>query len=462
MKINTEDTIAAISTPLGDGGIGIVRISGRQALKIADKIFVNKKKIKPSRCAPFTMHYGHVVDLKKTVIDEVILAVMRAPHTYTRENIVEINCHGGIIPLRRILDLVLGLEVRLAQPGEFTQRAFLNGRIDLAQAEAVLNIVNAKTDTALNSAMHQLQGMLSHRINALRDSLIEIVAPLEATIDFPEEEINSAARKKYVKALQAVAKQIKTLIDSADKGIMLQNGISVVLAGAPNVGKSSIMNEFVEYERVIVTHISGTTRDVVEEVVNIYGVPVRLADTAGVMKSACVITQKSVDRSLIFLDKADLVLFVLDASRKINESDLRVAKQLKNKNVLIAVNKVDLKQKINIAAVNKLLPKASVIKISALRKSGIEKLKQQIVKLFFQGKVVKNDELLINNLRHKQVLEECYKNIMNAINIGLSNTYDECLVFEIKQVLSHLGEITGDNLSEDILDAIFSRFCIGK
>ncbi|MFH2137968.1 MAG: tRNA uridine-5-carboxymethylaminomethyl(34) synthesis GTPase MnmE [Candidatus Omnitrophota bacterium] len=461
MKLNTEDTIAAISTPLGEGGIGMVRISGTEAIKIADKIFVGKNKVKLSQCPGFTVHYGIITD-KGAVIDEVIVTIMRAPRTYTKENIIEINCHGGIVTLRKILDLVVACGVRLAGPGEFTQRAFLNGRIDLTQAEAVLNVVNAKTDAALGAAMSQLQGALSERINSLRQELINIVSPLEASIDFPDEQISAKGRRNFVKALENIAKELKKLIDSAEKGIMLSDGISVVLAGAPNVGKSSIMNEFMQYERVIVTHISGTTRDVVEELININGLPVRLADTAGVMESACVITQKSVYKSLVFLDKADLVLFVLDASRKVQSSDIRVAKQLKNKKVLIAVNKIDLVQKLDYGAIKKILPQAAVVKISALKKNGIEKLKKNIAKLFFRGEIVKNDELLINDLRHKQILQRAYENINNAIKIGNTDSYDECLVFEIKQVLYCLGEIVGEDLSEDILDNIFSRFCVGK
>ena len=460
---DVEDTIAAIATPLGEGGIGIIRLSGAGALNIADKIFIGKHK--PSHRKTFMAHYGFIGDNhknKKMVIDEVILTVMRAPATYTKEDIVEINCHGGIVSLRKILELVIANGARQAQPGEFTQRAFLNGRIDLAQAEAVLNIVNAKTDIALSCAMGQLQGVLSQRVNKLREELISIIAPLEAAIDFPDEQITISARKKYSKMLKTAANDIKKLIDVSDRGIMLQNGIRVVLAGAPNVGKSSIMNEFVEYERVIVTHISGTTRDVVEEIINVCGLAVRLADTAGVMDSDCVITRKSVDQSLIFLDKADLVLFVLDSSRKINSEDMRVARQLRGKKVIIIKNKTDLLDRIDVTGVKKILPKSPVIKISALQKKGIESLKKHIVKMFFHGEVVKSDGLLINNLRHKQILQQCYESLINAIKISKSEAYDECLIFEIRQALLFLGEIVGEDLNEDILNNIFSKFCIGK
>ncbi len=473
IDITTEDTIAAISTPWGEGGIGIVRLSGKNAMKIADRVFVGKNGAKPSQFPSFTVHYGFIVAgrqdrqgrvsrRKQKVIDEVILTVMHSPYTYTKEDVVEINCHGGIVCFKKILQLVIDYGARLAYPGEFTQRAFLNGRIDLAQAEAVLNVVKSKTDLALSSAMNQLQGALSGRIDRLKNILIEIVAPLEAAIDFPDEEIDERPKKALSRALKTLSNDIKSLIDSADNGIMLQNGISVAFAGSPNVGKSSLMNRFVDYERVIVTHISGTTRDVVEEVVNIDGLPIRIADTAGIIDSKCLIAKKSVDKSLAFLNKADLVLFVLDASQKISKADSGVARQLKNKKVLIVINKIDLARKITLASIKKIMPKIPIVEISALKGFGIEKLKKEIVRLFFHGEIPKNDEFLVINIRHKQILENCRQNILKAIEIASTNGYDECLVFEIRQALYGLGEIVGENLDEHILNNIFSRFCIGK
>ncbi|MFH1460649.1 MAG: tRNA uridine-5-carboxymethylaminomethyl(34) synthesis GTPase MnmE [Candidatus Omnitrophota bacterium] len=310
--IYAKDTIAAVATAWGEGGIGIIRLSGPKAISIVDKIFIAKNKKKLNIAPSFTLHYGFIQDKQKSavkknkynkkteIIDEVIVSLMRSPYTYTREDVLEINSHGGIVAVKKILNLVLKQGARLANPGEFTQRAFLNGRIDLIQAEAVLNIVNAKTEAALAPAMAQLQGVLSAKINILKNSLIEIIAPLEAEIDFPDESVDRVFRRRLAKKLKLTLSQIKIILNDADKGIMLQNGISMVLAGAANVGKSSLMNAFVDYERVIVTHISGTTRDVVEELINIKGVPVKIADTAGIMNSSCVITKESVSRSLIF------------------------------------------------------------------------------------------------------------------------------------------------------------------
>jgi len=471
VKLNRKDTIAAISTPFGESGIGIVRLSGSNALRIGDKIFVGKNGLRLPQFPTYTLHHGFVVDKRyinlkgkcnKKIVDEVLVSVMRSPHTYTREDIVEINCHGGIIPLKKTLELVLDLGARLAVPGEFTQRAFCNGRIDLAQAEAVLNVVNAKTEAALGAAINQLQGMLSKQINELKTMLIEIMAPLEAAIDFPDEEIDTPSIKKSIKALQTLAQCIKDLIDTADRGIMIQNGISVVLAGCTNVGKSSLMNRFLDYDRVIVTPISGTTRDVVEEVINIDGLPVRIADTAGIIDSKCLIAKKSVDRSLAFLNKSDLVVLILDASRKINRFDVDLAKKLKNKNVLIVVNKSDLPQKIKLDSINKILSKAPSVKISALTGKGVNQLKKRIVKMFFKAEIPKNDELLISNIRHKQALQSCYQSIINAIGVATSGGFDECFIFELRQALCELDNIVGQNLDEDILDNIFSRFCIGK
>ncbi|MCG2711121.1 MAG: tRNA uridine-5-carboxymethylaminomethyl(34) synthesis GTPase MnmE [Candidatus Omnitrophica bacterium] len=470
MQINLKDTIAAISTPLGIGGIGIIRLSGKNALKIGDKVFRSKNGRKISKAAGFTVHYGHIVErstiklknAKTKVIDEALVTVMRAPRTYTKEDVLEINCHGGIVPSKKILELVINNGARLAAPGEFTQRAFLNGRIDLLQAEATLNIINAKTEAAFSPAVYQLEGRLSSIINKMREDLIEFIAPLEAAIDFPDESISSAPGLKLGAVLRKIAGDLKRFIDSADKGIMLQNGISIVLAGAANVGKSSIMNALVEYERVIVTNISGTTRDVVQELININGMPVRIADTAGIMDSSCVITQESVTRSLAFFEKADLVLFVLDAARKINKMDMDVARKLKNKKVVIVINKSDLKNRIDIPGIAKMFPRAPRVKISALKKQGLPSLEKKITEQFFKGAIIPEDELMVSNLRQKKCLEECYGFINNAISIISDKGFEECLIFEIRQALNSLKVLIGENINEDILDNIFNRFCIGK
>jgi tRNA modification GTPase len=470
--IDNSDTIVAISTPLGQGGIGIVRLSGNKAFKIGDRIFRGRnagKKV--SQLPGFSAHYGHIFSnpglkskkqTRQEIIDEVIITVMRAPLTYTKEDVLEINCHGSIVALRKILELCIAHGARLAQPGEFTQRAFQNGRIDLIQAEAVLNVINAKTDLALEPAIYQLQGKLSGLIKNLMTELVEIVAPIEASIDFPDDSIKRMSKQNMLKSLNAVSMQIKRLIDGADKGIMLANGLNIALAGAANVGKSSIMNALLEYERVIVTNISGTTRDVVEEVLNIQGVAVKLSDTAGIMDSACVITQESMNRSLACLEKSDLVLFVLDGSRKIQKTDLAVAKKLQGKKIIIVVNKNDLAEKIDISLVKKIMPKSLIVKISALKKQGLKSLENGIINMFFKGEISGNDEFVISNLRQKEALEHCYKNVQSALGVVTEKGYEECFVFEIRQALDFLGQVAGDNITEDILNKIFSRFCIGK
>jgi tRNA modification GTPase len=469
--IKNNDTIAAISTPLGQGGIGIVRLSGKLAFKIGDRIFKSKSKNKKvTRLPGFTMHYGFIIDKgslkkdrkKQMIVDEVILSVMRAPYTYTKEDVLEISCHGGIATLRNILELCIKSGARLAQPGEFTQRAFENGRIDLVQAEAVLNVINAKTDRALEPAIDQLQGRLSIHIKNLSAKLIELVAPIEASIDFPDDTIVRIDKKIMLKRLGYLAAEVKKLIDTADKGIMLANGINIVIAGAANVGKSSIMNALLEYERVIVTNISGTTRDVVEEVLNIQGVPVKISDTAGIMDTSCVITKESMNRSLACLQRADLVLWVLDGSRKPKKADIEAAEKIKDKKVIVVINKNDLAQKITAGDLKKILPAWPKVRISALKKHGLKQLEKTVMKMFFQGKISKEEDFLISNIRQKNALAEAYNSINKAINAVKDNAFEECFVFEMKQALESLGEVIGDNVNEEILDNIFSRFCIGK
>ena len=343
--INLNDTIAAISTPIGEGGIGIVRLSGQEALTIADKIFTSKDKIKPSVFLTFSTHYGWVKSDSK-IIDEAILTVMRSPRSYTKEDIVEINCHGGIVALRAVLDLVLACGARLALPGEFTKRAFLNGRIDLAQAEAVIDIIRAKTDSALKVSVEQLKGCLSKEINKIRSTLISLLAVLEANIDFPEEEISPANLEQTKIKLTQVDGALKGILESSRQGRVLREGIHVVICGRPNVGKSSLLNALLKQERSIVTPVAGTTRDTIEEVIDIKGIPVRIVDTAGILEPRDLVEKKAVLRSKKQIDLADLVLLMFDASRKLGKDDQRLINRLKKKHVIAIINKIDLKEKI--------------------------------------------------------------------------------------------------------------------
>ena len=355
-NIGLDDTIAAISTPIGEGGIGIVRLSGRDSLKFADKIFISKDGKKPSGFKTYTVHYGHIVEKSKgksqkaKVIDEVILTVMRAPRSYTKEDVVEINCHSGIAPLKKILDLCLINGARLAEPGEFTKRAFLNGRIDILQAEAVLDIIKAKTELSLRSALNNLEGLFSKKINEIREKLIDIYARMEASIDFSEEDLRGVRKENIFKKLKMIKNEVEKLVSDSNQGRILRQGIKTVICGSPNVGKSSLMNAILKESRSIVTPIPGTTRDTIEEIVNINGIPVMLVDTAGITDTDHLVEKEGIRRSRIYLENADLVLLVLDWSRRLNKDDLAIIKKIRdnNKEAVVAINKTDLKKKLDI------------------------------------------------------------------------------------------------------------------
>ncbi|MDD5596035.1 MAG: tRNA uridine-5-carboxymethylaminomethyl(34) synthesis GTPase MnmE [Candidatus Omnitrophica bacterium] len=458
-KENLYDTIAASATAIGESGIGIVRLSGNDALKIADAVFLSKDSAKPSDFKTYTTHYGWVGENGK-IIDEVILTVMRSPKSYTKENVVEINCHGGIVAMRAVLDLVLAKGARLAQPGEFTKRAFLNGRIDLAQAEAVLDIIRAKTDTALKIATQQLRGAFSQEIITLRKSLLDILAVLEANIDFPEEEISAADLKKISHDLKETNAKIISLIKNAKTGRLLREGIHVVICGRPNVGKSSLLNALLKQERSIVTAVAGTTRDTIEEIVEIKGIPVRIVDTAGIIEPQDLIEKKAIQRTKIQIDLADLVILLFDGSKKLHPDDSVLMRKLKNKTTVAVINKIDLKQRIE----KKKLANnfTHLIEISARGAKNINLLEEQIASLVYGGKVVAKESFMLGNLRHAQVLVKAEKLVAEALN-SLDNKLSlEFIAQGIKDALLHLDDILGKNCSEDLLDKIFSEFCIGK
>lgn len=481
-KYDINDTIAAIATAVGESGIGIVRISGRDALSIADKLFVAKDGSKPSGFKTYTTHYGWVVSshkqqaprftptikslqheacsLKHDIIDEVILTVMRAPKSYTKEDVVEINCHGGIVALRAVSELVLESGARLASPGEFTQRAFLNGRIDLAQAEAVLDIIKAKTDSSLKIGIEQLKGALSSRINNLRKALLGILSQIEANIDFPEEEISPVNLKEIAQRLESVDKGLKDILDSSRQGRILREGIQAVIAGSPNVGKSSLLNALLRQERSIVTAVAGTTRDTIEEIIDIKGIPIRIVDTAGIIEPRDLIEKKAVQRSKRYIDLADLVILLFDGSRRLSREDETLVRRLKRKTVIAIINKIDLKQKIQR---HKILERFShVIDISAKRSKNIGLLERAIVNLVYDGKVSNPEPVMVSNLRHIEAIKEAKKLIAEAINSLDNKLSPEFIAQDIKDALLHLDDILGKRFSEDLLDKIFSEFCIGK
>ncbi len=477
--MHTEDTIAAISTPPGCGGIGIVRLSGSNAIKIAEKIFRSPKKKKLAQTLSRRILYGHIINPKnKEILDEVLVSVMKAPDTYTREDIVEINCHGGIIPLRQVLELVTSKGARLAGPGEFTQRAFLNGRLDLAQAEAVLDVINALTEQSQKTALEQLGGGISKKIEALREELVNLTALVEACIDFPEEDIDPMSLNDIkTKSLQ-INRSLQKLIDSARYGMILREGLKTAIIGRTNVGKSSLLNALLEHDRAIVTEMPGTTRDVIEECLNINGLPIRIMDTAGIRDVKNVAEKEGVKRSLRAMENADLVLLILDGSEKLHKTDRELIEKSNLKNTILVINKTDLPQKINLG--NVLPAKAgnqkktripgqarndarafNIINISAKKGTGLDELRNKISETALQGPA-ESTTTVVTNVRHVRALEKARASLDSFISQADKNTSPEFLSVELRDALDAVGEIIGITTPDDVLNRIFSNFCIGK
>jgi tRNA modification GTPase len=457
----------AISTPIGEGGIGIVRLSGKDSLKLADKIFLSRGGEKPSGFKTYTVHYGHIIDAKSRehrVVDEVILTVMRAPRSYTKEDVVEINCHSGIVPLKKILDLCLINGARIAEPGEFTKRAFLNGRIDILQAEAVLDIINAKTELSLRSALNNLEGFFSKKINEIRKKLIEIYAHMEASIDFSEEDLRGIKRSSIFKKLNIIKNEIQKFVSNSNQGRILRQGIKTVICGSPNVGKSSLMNAILKESRSIVTHIPGTTRDTIEEIVNIRGIPVTLVDTAGITDTDHLIEKEGIRRSRIYLENADLILLVLDWSRRLNKDDLDIMKKIRDnkKEIVAVINKVDLKKKLDIKKIKRFFPKSCFAHVSALNLKGVDKLEDEIKNIVWKGKAPGSSFIGVSNERQLDILRRSVSDINEAVAAHKSRLSMDCISVYVRSSIESLGEITGHTITEQALDKIFSEFCIGK
>lgn len=461
-RVNLKDTIAAIATSAGESGIGIVRLSGKDALAIADKVFISKDGRRPSSFKTYTTHYGWVVKKPSAeIVDEVILTVMRAPKSYTKEDVVEINCHGGMVALRGALDSVLENGCRLAEPGEFTKRAFLNGRIDLAQAEAVLDIIRAKTDYALKIGVEQLKGGLSSQINKIRNTLLGILSILEANIDFPDDQIQPLRLEDMLKKLNAVNKELESLLAGARGGRIFREGLNVVICGKPNVGKSSLLNALLKQERSIVTAIPGTTRDTIEEIIDIKGIPIKIVDTAGIIEPKDLVEKKAVQRAKSYIALADLVILLFDGSRRLGEEDTMLIERLKEKTVIAVINKIDLKQKIQKQAI--LRKFNSVVDISAKKIKNINLLEDKIVTLVYNGRVSSFPEpLLVSNLRHIEAIKGAQKLIAGAVNSMDNKLSLEFISQDLKDALCYLDEVLGKGFSGDLLDKIFSEFCIGK
>lgn len=473
-----EDTIAAIATPLGEGSIGIVRLSGEDSLKILNKIFVSQKNKIPGE-ESFKLYYGHIINPENNeLVDEVLVSVMKKPYTYTREDMIEINCHGGLVPLRETLKLVLRAGARPAEPGEFTKRAFLNGRIDLSQAESVIDVIRSKTEASLKVALNQLRGSLSVKVTDLQDKVLSLLAQTEAAIDFPEDEVEEGSREEMLEKSNIILKECRLLIQGAKKGKIFREGLKTVIVGRPNVGKSSLLNSMLQEERAIVTEVPGTTRDIIEENLNIRGVPLRLIDTAGLRETQDIVEKIGVSRSYSMLNAADLVLFVLDATRGITEEDNDLLKALDSSKTLVISNKIDLYQEKEYQSKkyfrNEILEEASLdeedslknnfsfVEISALTHQGIDKLEEKILEMVLGGSITSSDSITISNIRHEAVLMRTAGYIEDFIS-SLENLlpYD-IMSIDLRSAWESLGEITGSTVTEDLLDRIFNDFCIGK
>lgn len=458
------DTIAAISTPMGEGAIAIVRLSGDEALSIVDKIYKGPKNKKLSEVASHTIHYGHLYDDRtQKIVEEVMVSVMKAPKTFTREDVVEINCHGGLVSVKKVLSLVLANGARLAEPGEFTKRAFLNGRIDLSQAEAVMDLIRAKTDRAMSVAINQMEGRLSKLINKLRQEILETLAHVEVNIDYPEyDDVEEMTHNMLIEKASYVQAELKKLLQTAEQGKILREGLSTVIVGRPNVGKSSLLNSFVQENKAIVTDIPGTTRDVIEEYVNVRGVPLRLLDTAGIRETEDIVERIGVEKSRAVLKEADLILLVLNYADKLTQEDENIFAATEGMDVIVIVNKTDLPQQIDLERVRELAGDAPVMTTSILEDQGVDELEEAISDLFFAGDLEAGDLTYVSNTRHVTLIQQSLHTIEDAITAIEADVPVDLVQIDLTRAWELLGEIIGDSMSESLIDQLFSQFCLGK
>lgn len=456
-----EDTIAAISTPYGTGGIGIIRISGDRAFEIAKRIFKGKRNF--DEIKSHTINYGKIIDpVKKETIDEVLVTKMKKPNTFTREDVVEINCHGGIVVLKKILDLVLKQGARAAEPGEFTKRAFLNGRIDLSQAEAVIDIINSKTEESSKAALNQLEGKLSSKIKAVRKRLVEMLAHIEATVDYPEEDIEEIAAEKVYNEIMDIKEDLKKITDNFERGRILREGIDAVIVGRPNVGKSSLLNELTGKNRAIVTDIPGTTRDTIEEYININDIPVRIIDTAGIRETEDAVEIIGVEKTHKALERAELVIMMIDAEKGFTHEDSVILKKVATKKHIVMINKIDKSNEDDIKNIEKHLEGMNYIKTSIKEEIGIEEIGELITKLFAEGEINLNSQIILTNIRHKNLIDKAILSMDDAIEAFENKMPLDLISIDITNAADFLGQITGESVKEDVINEIFSRFCLGK
>lgn len=454
-----SDTIAAISTSPGIGGIGIIRMSGEDCFQILEKIFKPKNKQSIEKIKGYTMKFGKIVD-KDNIIDEVLVSYFKSPKSYTSENMCEINSHGGIVIMNKILDLCIKNGANLAEPGEFTKRAFLNGRIDLSQAEAVIDIINAKTDKEAEVSLKQLEGKLSEKIEKIRKIVISVMADIEATIDYPEYDLEEVTNAKIIKVLDEADILLESLEKSFYNGKILREGISTAIIGRPNAGKSSLLNLILNEERAIVTDIEGTTRDTIEEFISIDGIPLKIIDTAGIRNAKDEVEKIGVEKAMDIAKRSDIIIAIFDSSKKLNEEDKKILELLKDKNAIILLNKIDLEKIIKVDEFKEI--NKPVIEISTKTKEGIDKLYEEISKMFKLKEIANDGETIVSNVRHKNIiinsrrnLEKARETINNNMPIDIISTY-------LKEIIEELGKITGETVTEDVITEIFSKFCLGK
>ncbi|CAM0497302.1 tRNA uridine-5-carboxymethylaminomethyl(34) synthesis GTPase MnmE [Thermoanaerobacter kivui] len=457
------DTIAAISTFPGEAGIGIVRLSGNEAIDIVSKIFKPYKPKDLKKVKTHTLHYGNIIDPEtKEVYDEVLVSIMKKPNTYTREDVVEINCHGGIVVTSKILELVLKHGARIAEPGEFTKRAFLNGRIDLSQAEAVIDIIRAKTMLANKYAQKQLSGYIGSRIMDIKDKIMGLLVHILALIDFPEEDVDELEREQMLNTAKEIIGDIDRLLLSSESGRIIREGLKTAIIGKPNVGKSSLLNALLKENRAIVTDIPGTTRDIIEEYVNVKGIPIKLIDTAGIRDTDELVEKIGVSKSKEVLMEADLILFVLDASKELSREDYEIFDILTDKDTIFVLNKIDLPKKIDEEELKNLTKGGIIIEVSTVEKIGLEELENTIYNLVFKGDISLKEDAVVINSRHKEALINAKKymeSCLNAIERGYSEDF---ISIDLNAALDQLGKITGETATEDLINKIFERFCVGK
>ncbi|TCW39356.1 tRNA uridine-5-carboxymethylaminomethyl(34) synthesis GTPase MnmE [Laceyella sacchari] len=455
------DTIAAVATPAGEGGIAVIRVSGPEAVSIVDQLYKGKKKL--AEVETHTVHYGHVVHPRtEERIDEVLVTVMRAPRTFTREDVVEVSCHGGMVPVQKTLEALFAAGARLAEPGEFTKRAFLNGRIDLSQAEAVIDLIRSKTDRAAKIALSQAEGRLSRLINKLRSEILETLAHLAVNVDYPEYDAEEMTSQFLEERCRYISGQIEKLLSTAKQGKIYREGIQTAIIGRPNVGKSSLMNALTQENKAIVTDIPGTTRDVIEEYVNVRGIPLRLLDTAGIRETEDVVEKIGVERSRQALQQADLVLLVLNFAEPLAEEDRRLLELIERHTAVVIVNKMDLPGQLDLEEVKQLIGDKPLITTSLKEERGIEDLEEAISQLFHLGKMDMGEGTYVSNARHIHLLNQAKESVDEVIQGIEAGMPLDMVEIDLKNAWQYLGEVIGDAVAEDLIDQIFSQFCLGK